>query len=312
MAQTNGHDRPQPPSTGAARLRELMAGGKIVVCPGVYDGFSARIMIEAGVDAMYMTGAGTSISRLGMADLGLATMNEMATNAAMIAGLDPVVPLIADADTGYGGPLSVRRTVQEYIKAGVAGLHLEDQVQTKRCGHLGSKELVDEEVYISRIRAAVLARAAIPNGDIVIIARTDALQGLGYDAAVSRLKKALAAGADVAFLEAPTKIEQMRAVCQDLAPAPVLLNMVTGSITPNISVDEAQEVGYRIIIYPALALGPAYEAISAAANELKGTGTVKLGKVMVGGPKKLFETCGLNELIAFDLASGGSAYKNGV
>ncbi|KIY01664.1 uncharacterized protein Z520_01801 [Fonsecaea multimorphosa CBS 102226] len=308
MAHANG----KPALTGAARLRQLMAGGKIVVCPGVYDGFSARIVIEAGADAMYMTGAGVSMSRLGMADLGLTTLNDMTANAAMIAGLDSTVPLIADADTGYGGPLSVRRTVQEYIKAGVAGLHLEDQVQAKRCGHLGSKELVDEDVYVSRIRAAVLARDEIPNGDIVIIARTDALQGLGYDAAVGRLKKALAAGADVAFLEAPTKIEQMRAVCQDLAPAPVLLNMVTGSITPNISVDEAQEVGYRIIIYPALALGPAYEAISAVANELMHTGTVKPAKVMVGGPKRLFEVCGLNELIGFDLAAGGSSYQNGV
>lgn len=283
-----------------------------MVCPGVYDGFSARITIEAGVDAMYMTGAGTSMSRLGLADLGLATLNDMAANAAMIAGLDPTVPLIADADTGYGGPLSVRRIVQEYIKAGVAGLHLEDQVQTKRCGHLGSKEVVEEEVYISRIRAAVLAREAIPNGDIVIIARTDALQGLGYDAAVSRLRKALDAGADVAFLEAPTKLEEMRAVCRDLAPRPVLLNMVTGSITPNITVPEAQQMGFRIVIYPALALGPVHEAIGAAVNELKETGTVKPGKVMVGGPKRLFETCALNELMAFDLASGGSAYKSGV
>lgn len=312
MARTNGHHGIVPRSTGAARLRELMAAGTIVVCPGVYDGFSARITIEAGVDAMYMTGAGTSMSRLGLADLGLATLNDMAANAAMIAGLDPTVPLIADADTGYGGPLSVRRIVQEYIKAGVAGLHLEDQVQTKRCGHLGSKEVVEEEVYISRIRAAVLAREAIPNGDIVIIARTDALQGLGYDAAVSRLRKALDAGADVAFLEAPTKLEEMRAVCRDLAPRPVLLNMVTGSITPNITVPEAQQMGFRIVIYPALALGPVHEAIGAAVNELKETGTVKPGKVMVGGPKRLFETCALNELMAFDLASGGSAYKSGV
>lgn len=312
MALTNGQNQPRLPSTGAARLRELIAGGKIVVCPGVYDGFSARIVIAAGADAMYMTGAGTSMSRLGMADLGLATMNEMTTNAAMIAGLDPTVPLIADADTGYGGPLSVRRTVQEYIKAGVAGLHLEDQVQTKRCGHLGSKELVDEAVYISRIRAAVLAREAMPNGDIVIIARTDALQGLGYDAAVGRLKKAVAAGADVAFLEAPTTMEQMRGVCRDLAPAPVLLNMVTGSFTPNVTVDEAQEVGFRIIIYPALALGPAYEGINATVKQLLRTGTVAPEKAMVGGPKQLFEACGLNELIAFDIASGGSAFQNGV
>lgn len=144
------------------------------------------------------------MSRLGMPDLGVASLNDMVDHARMIANINPSVPLIADADTGYGGPLMVGRTVAAYMRAGVAGLHLEDQVVNKRCGHLKNKALVSEEEYISRIRAAAMAREA-NHGDIVIIARTDALQSLGYDAAVQRLKKAVEAGADVAFLEGVNK-----------------------------------------------------------------------------------------------------------
>jgi 2-methylisocitrate lyase-like PEP mutase family enzyme len=298
--------------TGATRLRAMLQGEKIILVPGIYDGFTARLAIEAGFDILYVTGAGTSMSRLGMADLGLATMNDMSQNAGMIAGLERSIPVIADADTGYGGPLMVRRTVEEYIKAGVASLHLEDQVQTKRCGHLGSKELVDEDVYISRIRAAALARDQMPNGDIVIIARTDALQSLGYDVAVARLKKAVAAGADIAFLEAPTSIDQMRAVVRDLAPTPVLLNMVSGGCTPDVTTAEAEQIGFKMIVFPTLALAPVYESVTEAAKILKKTGTVKPTAVMAKGPKALFEVCGLHELMAFDISAGSVSFENGV
>jgi 2-methylisocitrate lyase-like PEP mutase family enzyme len=196
-----------PGETAAAKLRRfLQQDGKTVFCPGVYDGITARIALNTGFDCLYMTGAGTAASRLGLPDLGLATMGDMAANASMIASLDRSVPVIADADTGYGGPLMVARIVHAYMAGGVAALHLEDQVITKRCGHLSNKELVDEHVYLSRIRAACMAReearrASGGAADIVIIARSDALQSLGYDAAVSRLAKAIALGADVAFLE---------------------------------------------------------------------------------------------------------------
>lgn len=240
------------------------------------------------------------MSRLGMPDLGVATLNDMRDNAAMIAGLDPSVPVIADADTGYGGstptytldiqqkiwriwkltylldvyaaPLMVGRTVTQYIRAGVAALHLEDQVVTKRCGHLRNKELVSEDEYLARIRAAVNARTQ-SSGDIVLIARTDALESLGYDVAVGRLKKALALGADVAFLEGVTSREQARQVCQDLAPYPVLFNAVTGGVSPDLSVDEAKELGFRVIIFPGLTLGPVYEGVRKAVKRLKETGT---------------------------------------
>ncbi|KAK5211245.1 hypothetical protein LTR41_002704 [Exophiala xenobiotica] len=261
----------------AAKLRKLLAErGRTIMCPGVYDGLTARLALNERFDCLYMTGAGTAASRLGMPDLGLATMNDMVDNAGMIASLDRTTPLIADADTGYGGTLMVARTVRAYMTAGVAGMHLEDQVVSKRCGHLANKELVDEEVYLSRIRAAVMARGEMRQSlgeaaDIVLIARTDCLQSLGYDTAVSRLQKAIAIGADVAFLEGMTTIDQCERVCKDLAPTPVLLNMVAGGITPDLTVDEAQSMGFKIIIFPAVALGPVTEEVSRAMKALKET-----------------------------------------
>ena len=145
----------------------------------------------------------------------------------------------------------VGRTVAQYMMAGVAGLHLEDQVVNKRCGHLKNKELVSEDVYLSRIRAAVNMRKKMM-GDIVIIARTDALQSLGYDAAVSRLKGATILGADMAFLEGITTKEEGRRICHELAPTPVMYNMVQGGLSPHLSVAEAKELGFRAIIYPSV------------------------------------------------------------
>ncbi|KAK5061333.1 hypothetical protein LTR84_007875 [Exophiala bonariae] len=296
--------------TPAANLRRMLLGESIIVVPGIYDGYTARLALAAGFDVLYMTGAGTSMSRLGMADLGMATMNEMADNASMIAGINRSIPLIADADTGYGGPLMVRRTVQEYIKGGVASLHLEDQVQTKRCGHLANKELVDEDVFISRIRAASLARDQMPHGDIVLIARTDALESLGYDAAVGRLKKAIAAGADVALMEALTSIEQMKAICHDLAPTPVILNAVPGGKTPDLTAKEAEQMGFKMIVFPTLALAPVHEAVLGAAKYLKDNGKVRATDILAKGPRALFEVCGLSELIAFDISAGSQAFQS--
>ncbi|KAK7214265.1 hypothetical protein V2G26_021443 [Clonostachys chloroleuca] len=303
------------PKTAAQRLRELIADkSKIVNCPGVYDGLTARLALREGFDCLYMTGAGTTASRLGMPDLGLATFNDMLENAAMIASLDRKTPLIADADTGYGGPVMVARTVRAYITAGVAGLHLEDQVITKRCGHLSGKELVDQDTYVSRIRAAVMARdemRAAMGGDIVIIARTDALQSLGYDQAIQRLRLAVQAGADVAFLEGPTSVEQCRQVCQDFVDVPALLNMVSGGVTPNLSVNEAQELGFRLIIHPGLALFPVLEGVENAFREIKATGTAHVSEAQAKeGVKKLFNACGLRDCIEFDAKAGGIAYNN--
>lgn len=304
--------------SAAARLRRLLQeDDRTIFCPGVYDGITARIALNEKFDCLYMTGAGTAASRLGMPDLGLATMNDMVANAGMIASLDRSIPLIADADTGYGGTLMVARTVRAYITAGVAALHLEDQAVTKRCGHLSNKELVSEDVWLSRIRAAVMAREEmrVATGglsDIVLIARTDSLQSLGYEVAISRLRKAIEIGADVAFLEGMTTIEQCTQVCKDLAPAPVLLNMVAGGITPDLSVEEASQLGFKIVIFPAVAIGPVVEEVMAAMKDLKKTRRAHVSDMQrTGGVKQLFNVLGLQECMDFDIAAGGSSFAYG-
>lgn len=229
----------------------------------------------------------------------------MSNHAEMIANLNRDVPLIADADTGYGGPNMVARTVARYHRAGVAALHIEDQIQTKRCGHLGGKEVVDRETFVQRIKAAYQSRVRI-GSDIVIIARTDALQTHDYVEAIGRLKMAIAAGADVAFFEGITSREQARQVCQDLAPAPVLLNMVEHGATPSFTPTEAQELGFRIIIFPFAAIFPAYQAIREAFIRLKETGQTGLEPEYT--PKKLFTIVGLEEANETDVQAGGKMY----
>jgi 2-methylisocitrate lyase-like PEP mutase family enzyme len=233
----------------------------------------------------------------------------MRSQAEMIANLSPSTPLIADADTGYGGPIMVHRTVTQYIISGVAGFHIEDQVVNKRCGHLGGKQLVDRETYISRIRAAYAARKE-RGSDIVIIARTDALQSFGYEESIQRLKLAHEAGADVAFLEGIVSKEQARQTVKDLAPMPVLLNMVEYGATPSISVNEAKDMGFKIIIFPFAGLAPAYKAIKESFEQLKEHGVT--GKAAVMTPKQLFEVGGLSESMKIDAAAGGRDYDGGV
>ncbi|RJE25063.1 carboxyphosphonoenolpyruvate phosphonomutase [Aspergillus sclerotialis] len=297
--------------TGASKLRrQLLESKDLIVCPGVYDGLSARIAIQLGFKALYMTGAGTTASRLGMADLGLAQLHDMRTNAEMIASLDPFgPPLIADMDTGYGGPLMVAKSVQQYIQAGVAGFHIEDQVQNKRCGHLAGKKVVSLDEYLIRIRAAKRTKDRL-HSDIVLIARTDALQQHGYDECIRRLKAAQDLGADVGLLEGFTSKEQARQAVQDLAPWPLLLNMVENGAGPVITTQEAQEMGFRIMIFSFASLAPAYLGIKAALERLKTHGIV--GTPEGVGPKKLFEVCGLMESVYIDTTAGGSGFVNGV
>jgi 2-methylisocitrate lyase-like PEP mutase family enzyme len=256
------------------------------------------------------------MSRLGMADMGIATLNDMKTNAEMLANLDPNVPLIADADTGYGGAIMVGRTVTQYIRAGVAGMHLEDQVVTKRCGHLKGKQLVSQEEYVARIRAASMAREA-SHGDIVLIARTDALQSNGYEDAIRRLKAAVAAGADVAFLEGLNTREEAEHFIRDLAPTPCFYNNVAGGVSPDFSVQECKQIGYKIVIFPALAMEYVYPAVRRAVRQLRDEGRVGppetegKNKDRRYSPRELFEVCGLGECMEFDTKAGGTAYANG-
>jgi len=230
----------------AARLRELLKAGKLVIAPGCYDGITARAVERAGFPALYMTGAGTAATT-GFPDYGLVTMTEMVANAGRITAIAKV-PLIADADTGYGNELNVVRTVREYARMGVAAIHIEDQGFPKRCGHLDNKEVVPLDDYIAKIRAAVDAK---PDPDFTIIARTDARAGLGLEEAIRRANAALAAGADIAFVEALQTVDEVAAVPR-LVKGPCLLNVVRGGKTPDLDLREAERMGYKLAIVPAL------------------------------------------------------------
>ncbi|KAL8827961.1 MAG: hypothetical protein Q9191_002867 [Dirinaria sp. TL-2023a] len=300
--------QPDPKNSipASTRLRHQLAeSNRLIVCPGVYDGFSARIAIDVGFDALYMTGAGTTASRLGHADLGIAQLADMRANAEMIANLDNSVPLIADMDTGFGSPIMVARSVSEYIRAGVAGFHIEDQILAKRCGHLQGKEVVDIETFVSRIKAARMAIDQL-HSDIVLIGRTDSLQQHGYEEAVTRIKAARDAGADVGLLEGVTSREMAAQAVKDLAPFPLLLNMVENGSTPIMRASEVEAMGYRIMIFSFASLSPAYKGIRATLERLKMEGVTGTDKELT--PKKLFDICGLQESVEVDVTAGGDAF----
>lgn len=203
----------------------------------------------------------------------------------------------------------VTNSVLQYIRAGVAGFHIEDQVQTKRCGHLQGKKVVEMEVFLSRIRAAKAAKDRA-RSDIVLIARTDANQQHGYDECIARLKAARAIGADVGLLEGFTSKAQAQQAVLDLAPWPLLLNSVENGTSPLITVQEAQEMGFRIMIFSFAALAPAYSAIKATLEMLKNDGVTGTRKELT--PKILFEVCGLKDSMEVDAAAGGLAFAGGV
>lgn len=297
------------PLRASTRLRQMIkTSPRILVCPGVYDGLSARIALEVGFQAMYMTGAGTTASRLGAADLGLAQLHDMRTNAEMIANLQPDgPPLIADMDTGYGGPMVIAKAVQQYHLAGVAGFHIEDQILQKRCGHLQGKEVVDIETYIQRIKACVFAAKQL-HSDIFIIARTDALQSRGYEDCVERLRRAREAGADMGILEGCNTKEQAAQAVRDLAPWPLCLNSVENGVSPLITAEEAQDMGYRAMVFSFASIAPAYTAIKNTFERLFDSGVTGSNVT----PKTIFQVCGLSESMAVDEAAGGTAFTKGV
>ncbi|THH13666.1 hypothetical protein EW146_g6585 [Bondarzewia mesenterica] len=276
----------------ATRLRQMLARPGIVVAPGICDGISARCALEAGFTCLYQSGAATTASRLGQPDLAIATLNDFVQSAQMVCSLDPTCPVIADADTGFGGPAMVARTVTQYARAGVAGMHIEDQVQTKRCGHLLGKQVVSREEFVTRIRAAVIARDAIPGGsDFVIIGRTDSAQVLGMDEAIYRLKLAADAGADVCFIEGVRTKDLLESTVAALAPKPVLVNVISGGLTPSFTCQEAEDMGAKIIIFSLVSCVAAVHGIRAAMRSLKKTGT-DFDSARGMDPKAFFEVMG--------------------
>ncbi len=227
------------------RLRQRLTAGDIVVAPGVYDGLSARLAARAGFPALYATGGGIARS-MGYPDLGLLSPREIVDRLANVVEHAGGVPVIADADTGYGSALNVRRAVREFERAGVAALHLEDQTFPKRCGHYDDKAVVPTADMVQKLRAA---REALADADLVLIARTDALAVEGLDAAVDRAQAYHAAGADVIFVEAPTTEAEIETIAHRVA-APKLINMFQGGKTPLVGLDRLRRLGYRIVIIP--------------------------------------------------------------
>ena len=251
--------------TPATRLRALLKAEVMVIAPGAYDGITARLIAQAGFPAVYMTGAGTAAS-YGYPDFGLVTMTEMVANAARIVrAVD--VPVIADADTGYGNELNVVRTIQEHERVGTSGVHIEDQVSPKKCGHLDVKEIIPREEWLAKIRAAVATRR---NPDFLVIARTDSRAIAGFDEAAARCNQALAAGADMAFLEAAQTSEEVAAVPRQVR-GPCLLNIVRGGKTPEVNLLDAQKMGYRLAILPGLLITAVVGTCDAMLSELKRT-----------------------------------------
>jgi carboxyvinyl-carboxyphosphonate phosphorylmutase len=261
--------RPEP----RARLRELLAGPGPLVAPGAYDALSARLVEQAGFGAVYMTGFGTTAALLGRPDVGLLSGSEMVDNARrIVAAVD--VPVIADADTGYGNALNVLRTVQLYEQAGVAAVQLEDQVMPKKCGHMSGKALIGSGEMVGKIRAAVEARR---DPDLLVIARTDAVAVLGLDEAITRAKAFADAGADLLFVEAPTSEDDIATVAAELrGVAPLVFNWAEGGRTPPLPLDRIAELGFALVIFPIGTLLAATAGIRALLGTLRRDGVPSL------------------------------------
>lgn len=250
------------------RLRQLLRGDRLVVAPGAYDALSARIIADCGFEVIYVTGAGVSRS-LGFPDVGLVTLSEMAERVRQIARMVEV-PVLTDADTGYGNAINVRRTVQELEQAGAAGLHLEDQVTPKRCGHYDGKGLIPVEEMLGKLRAALDARM---DQDFVIIARTDARALDGLDAAIERANRYAETGVDAVFVAAPHSRQELQRIAAEVR-APVMINMFEGGRTPYTSNAEIEGMGFRLLILSTAAQMAACRAIKEVMSALRRDGTL--------------------------------------
>lgn len=271
-----------------ARLRELLAAGDLLVAPGIYDGISAHIAKRTGHQVAYMTGAGVAASAFGLPDIGLVTQTEMVERARMLVRVLGDVPLLADADTGYGAAINVIRTVREYEDAGVAAIQLEDQAFPKKCGHLPDKELVTDDDFVRTLDAALAARTA-PN--MLVIARTDARGPLGIDEAIRRGNRYAAAGADIIFVEAPQSEDEIVQIATQVS-APKLLNLVIGGLTPEQSSARLAQLGYAIAIHPSVVLAHSGLGTLTALCQLRG---IPVDEFLPTKPEEFFNLVGLAE-----------------
>ena len=282
-------------TTTAARqaLRDFLDRRELVVAAGVFDGISAHLARRTGQAAAYLTGAGVAASGFGLPDIGLVTQTEMADRVRMIAGVLGDIPLIADADTGYGAPLNVVRTVKLYDAAGVAAIQLEDQAFPKRCGHLAGKEIIDASSFEQTIGAALDSRS---DTNLLLIARTDARGPLGLDEAIARANRYAQAGADIIFVEAPQGVDEIERIAREV-DAPLLINLVLGGLTPLESATRLQELGYAVAIHPGNALAQATFGMLNAMCELTGRDPADL---LPRGPADFFNLVGLAEWAEID------------
>jgi 2-methylisocitrate lyase-like PEP mutase family enzyme len=254
--------------TTQTRIHRILDEIGAIAFPGVYDTLSAKICQRAGFRMGFVSGYSVAATAIGEPDLGLLTQTEMIERARRIV-MSVDIPIIVDADTGYGNPLNVHRTIRELIAAGAAGCFLEDQVWPKRCGHLRGKRIIDRDEYIQKIRAAVDARAG---RDFFIVARTDALAVVGLDEAVARIEAAREAGADASFIEAPGSVEQLAEIGRRV-PKPAVANMIEGGRTPVLPKEQLVELGFQLILYPLAGLFAAARAIEAICRKLFRDGT---------------------------------------
>jgi 2-methylisocitrate lyase-like PEP mutase family enzyme len=275
------------------RLRDLLNQRELIVAPGVFDGISAQLAKRTGHVAAYMTGAGVAASGFGLPDIGVVTASEMADRARMIVESLGDIPLIADADTGYGAPVNVVRTVRSYDRAGVAAIQLEDQEFPKRCGHLPDKRVVDAAVFEQTLAAALDTRS---DDNLLVIARTDARAPLGLDAAIERANRYAEAGADIIFVEAPQGSDEIERIASEV-DAPLLINLVLGGMTPLESASRLQELGYAIAIYPSNLLARATLGMLEGLCELGGG---NVADYLPTKPAAFFNLVGMAEWLELD------------
>ncbi len=279
-------------SAEAPTLRERFAAGETVLAPGCYDALGARLIEEAGFPAAYMTGFGSAAGRLGAPDVGLLTLSEMVDNAHRIAEA-VAIPVIADADTGYGNALNVIRTVREYEAAGVAAIHLEDQALPKRCGHLEGKVLIGADEMAAKVAAAVEARRS---DEFLIIARTDARAVEGLQGALERGARYREAGADALFIEAPESVEEIEAIARTFAGVPLLFNYAEGGKTPPVTYDVLRGLGFNLVIFPLSILFATAAAVRAVLAQIKSDGTPINALASLPGFEEFLELIGLPEV----------------
>ena len=252
----------------ALQLKEALAAGRIVQAPGAFDALSARLVERAGFPAVYMTGFGATAARLGQPDIGLLTQTEMTTHARdMVRAVG--IPVIADADTGYGGPSNIARTVREYIQAGVAAIHLEDQIAPKRCGQMAGIRLMDAHENERRLRCALAARGSDP---LLVIGRTDALPAAGMSEAVSRAKRYQDAGVDLVFIDGIKTVAEVEAVARQVS-GPKVVSIVDGTDAAALDTGALQAMGFELVFFAVTALFSAARAVEQALAELRRHGT---------------------------------------